>query len=293
MSEKFFLIAGGDERCVRLAGILSREGGVAVLGFDDRCPFPEEVRRLSPGEPLAVPPDCLILPAPVSKNGLALWTPLGKEAIPLSRVLDLCGADTLIFGGKLSEKFLQACKERGLTTEDYLSREEFSVLNAVPTAEGALQIALEELPVSLNGIPTLITGYGRVAKLCHRVFSGAGAAVTVTARSAKDLAWAEAYGASPLPLSGMNRQLPRFQLILNTVPTRLFGENELSLLDKNALFIDLASAPGGVDFQAAEELGIRAIPALSLPGKTAPDTAAAILARTVRNILTERGNACV
>ena len=91
----------------------------------------------------------------------------------------------------------------------------------------------------------------------------------------------------------MDRQLPRFQLILNTVPTRLFGENELSLLDKNALFIDLASAPGGVDFQAAEELGIRAIPALSLPGKTAPDTAAAILARTVRNILTERGNACV
>ena len=152
---------------------------------------------------------------------------------------------------------------------------------------------MEELPVSLNGIPTLITGYGRVAKLCHRVFSGAGAAVTVTARSAKDLAWAEAYGASPLPLSGMDRQLPRFQLILNTVPTRLFGENELSLLDKNALFIDLASAPGGVDFQAAEELGIRAIPALSLPGKTAPDTAAAILARTVRNILTERGNACV
>ena len=78
MSEKFFLIAGGDERCVRLAGILSREGGVAVLGFDDRCPFPEEVRRLSPGEPLAVPPDCLILPAPVTPSG----RPLAKKPSP-------------------------------------------------------------------------------------------------------------------------------------------------------------------------------------------------------------------
>lgn len=134
----------------------------------------------------------------------------------------------------------------------------------------------------------LVTGYGRVAKLCRRVFAGVGCKVTAAARSREALAWAEADGAEPLPLNRMPEQLSRFRLVLNTVPHLLFGREELSRLPPGALLIDLASLPGGTDFDAARELGVQTVHALSLPGKAAPETAAAILCRTIRAIEAER-----
>ena len=288
--EKIYLVAGGDSRYVHLAGMLTERGKVYAVGFDNPSDFSERVERLSSLSELKEQPDYLVLPMPVTKNGVTLFTPLCRDNILLSHVLDLCHRQTLVFGGKVDEKTLLACEKRGLTITDYLEREEFAVLNAIPTAEGAVQIALEELPVTLSGQRVLITGYGRVAKLCHRAFSALGCQVTVAARSYQDLAWAEAYGAHVIPLSFLERVLPKYRLIINTVPDRLLGEEQLRLLDPDALIIDLASAPGGVDFGAAEELGIRAILALSLPGKTAPVTAASVIAGTLDNIIAERGN---
>ena len=67
------------------------------------------------------------------------------------------------------------------------------------------------------------------------------------------------------------------------------GREELEDLKPGCLVIDLASAPGGVDFAAAEELGVKAIQALSLPGKVAPVTAALAIKAAIYNILTELG----
>ena len=53
------------------------------------------------------------------------------------------------------------------------------------------------------------------------------------------------------------------------------------------MLIDLASKPGGVDFSAAKELGIHAVQALSLPGKTAPRAAAEIIKNTIYNMMEE------
>ena len=58
---------------------------------------------------------------------------------------------------------------------------------------------------------------------------------------------------------------------------------------KDCLVIDLASKPGGVDFKAASELGVKVVWALGLPGKVAPISAGRIIADTVMNILSERG----
>ncbi len=61
-------------------------------------------------------------------------------------------------------------------------------------------------------------------------------------------------------------------------------------MQPGTLLLDLASAPGGTDFAAAEKLGIQAVHALSLPGKTAPATAAKAIAQTISGILSEGGN---
>lgn len=292
-TEKVYLVAGGDGRYVHLADLLTQRGTVYAVGFDNPSDFSPEVRyRAAPGE-VERRPDYLVLPMPVTKNGVTVFTPLNRENLLLSQVLDLCGRETLVLGGKLDEKTVLACEKRGLALADYLEREEFAVLNAIPTAEGAVQIAMKELPVTLSGQRVLITGYGRVAKLCHRAFAALGSQVTVAARSCKDLAWAQAYGAHTVPLSFLNRVLPKFQVVVNTVPARVFGEEQLMLLDAGTLIIDLASAPGGVDYSAAAGLGIKAIPALSLPGKVAPVTAAEAIAGTLDNIIAERGSAYV
>lgn len=53
------------------------------------------------------------------------------------------------------------------------------------------------------------------------------------------------------------------------------------------MVIDLASAPGGVDFEAASRRGIKSIQALSIPGKVAPKTAGSIIKSTIYDIINE------
>ena len=67
----------------------------------------------------------------------------------------------------------------------------------------------------------------------------------------------------------------------------IFDAHTLAKTASNALVIDLASMPGGVDFRAAERLGIKAIHALSLPGKVAPKTSGIIIKNAVYNIIRE------
>ena len=69
----------------------------------------------------------------------------------------------------------------------------------------------------------------------------------------------------------------------------LLREAELADLKPGCLVIDLASKPGGVDFDAAARLGVKAFWALSLPGKVAPVTAGKSIKTTIYNILTELG----
>ena len=287
-TQKFYLIAGGDSRYARLASLLAQSARVCAAGFSEYPGDLGKAERLCALSQLKESPDCLILPMPASRDGLTAAAPFSEETLPLSQLLDLCRRDTLVLAGMAGEGLERLCAKRGLTLMDYAAREELAVLNAVPTAEGALQIALEKLPTVLNGMDVLVTGYGRVAKLCRRVFAGVGCKVTAAARSREALAWAEADGAEPLPLHRMPEQLSRFRLVLNTVPHLLFGKEELSRLPPGALLIDLASLPGGTDFDAAKELGVQTVHALSLPGKSAPETAADILCRTIRAIEAER-----
>ena len=49
---------------------------------------------------------------------------------------------------------------------------------ALPTAEGAVQVAMEELPLTLHSARVLILGFGRVGKLTAHRMGALGAKVT-------------------------------------------------------------------------------------------------------------------
>jgi dipicolinate synthase subunit A len=109
------------------------------------------------------------------------------------------------------------------------------------------------------------------------------------ARKYSDLAWIKSYGYKPVLLSDVGKYLPSMDVIFNTIPYVLLDESLLRQLKNDTLIIDLASKPGGVDFEKAKQLGKKVIWALSLPGKVAPVTAAMFIKETVYNIVEELG----
>ena len=288
MNNKTFFVVGGDLRQLHLAELLSEENTVYTMGFDNDIRISDKIIDAQALCQLAEPPQVIILPIPTSVDSKTVNTPLSYKHIKLSDVIEIADKDTLILAGKPVDELKKLCEQKDLPLIDYMDREELSVLNAVPTAEGALQIAMEELPITLYGSNCLITGMGRIAKVLVRFLCGMGANVTVAARKQSDLAWAKIYGCSTVYTSELGEKLGDIDVVFNTVPAMILNKQMLSRLDKNCLVIDLASKPGGVDFKIAKELSLKTIWALSLPGKVAPISAGKIIKDTIDNIMRER-----
>ena len=167
-----------------------------------------------------------------------------------------------------------------------------AVLNAVPTAEGAVNLAMNERASTLWESRCLVTGFGRCAKALALLLKGFGARVTVAARKQGDLAFARTLGLQTIPLRQLQEVLPQQEIVFNTIPAPVLTRPLLEQLQPECLIIDLASRPGGVDFEAAGELGLKTIWALSLPGKVAPITAGGIIRDTVLHMMADLTGSC-
>ena len=281
-----FAVIGGDLRCAYLAGLLAADGyKVISSGFDSTDLPPCVTGCTNPSQAVSLA-DFIILPVPVSTDGSTINAPFSRVRISIDQVLSAIKPNQRMVGGAITEEIRDEVEKRGLKIDDYLKREEMAIYNAVPTAEGAVQLAMEELPVTINGANCLITGYGRIGRMLSRLLVALGANVTVAARKVSDLAWADSHGCRSVELAKLS-QAGDFDVIFNTVPFPIFNHDVLSKLDKNTLLIDLASRPGGVEFNAAAELQIKTIWALSLPGRVAPKTAGQIIKNTILNMLKE------
>ena len=180
----------------------------------------------------------------------------------------------------------EAAAEFGLTLTDYLSREELAVRNGVPTAEGAIEAAMDATDVTLCGTPCLVIGFGRIGKLLAHRLRGLGAEVTVSARRLDDLAWIDAFGYRGLRTNRLAGRLGSFRVVFNTVPHIVLTEELLRELPRECVLLELASQPG-FDRAAAEARGLKCIAAPGLPGRAAPETAARAIKLTLEKIWEE------
>ena len=282
MAKKIAVI-GGDMRQVAAARHLSKNGfELHLFGFNKESLYKDALLANSAEDALSG--------AKVVLLGLPASDDCGINCTPGVGIQDFVSAlekDAIVTGGKLSAALKCALEEKGVRYADYLEREEFAVLNAVPTAEGAIEIAMRQMPRTLNKMKCLIVGFGRIGKVLAKMLSGIGADVTCSARKYSDLAWIKAYGYTPVQTGDIAEDVYEYPLIFNTVPHMIFDKSMLKMVRGDALIIDLASKPGGVDFDAAKKLGINVIWALSLPGKASPESAGEIIADTVMNIVNE------
>ncbi len=172
-------------------------------------------------------------------------------------------------------------------TVDINQREDFAYLNAVPTAEGAINIAISECDYSLFHGKILITGFGRVAKILADRLKGLRCSVTIAARSLKDLSYAKALGLSTVNINNIADSIENYELIFQTVPHMILSDQVINKMNNKAIIIELSSKSAGTDYFYAEKQGIKVIHAPSLPEKVAPVTAGNILTESVLSIIAE------
>lgn len=220
---------------------------------------------------------------------ILLPMPLSGESEELVRLLAGAKPGVQAFGGRVGPAARQAAAQAGIPLRDYLEREELAVLNAVPTAEGCIALLLQNRTRTLWNSPVLVLGYGRCGAALAVRLAALGAKVTVAARSPGQRAQAESQALTACGLEGLAQLLPGFETVVNTIPAPVLDRRTLAALAAGSLVIDLASLPGGVDLEAAEALGVRAIRALSLPARCAPVTAGEFVADTVLAMLREEG----
>ena len=225
--------------------------------------------------------DCVILPLPATVDDKFLNAPFSSQKYLMDDLFSIFHTGQTVIAGKLKNSFFEKAGRSGIRLFDYLEREDFTVLNSIPTAEGAIEVAMRETKTVLNRRNCLVIGFGHIGKLLAAKLRGLGAYVTVSARKSGDLAWISAYGYNPIQTSEIYDSLDKYDIIFNTVPALIIGENELSRITPDTFICDLASAPGGVDFDAARIKQISTVHALSLPGKVAPVTSGEIIADTV------------
>lgn len=148
---------------------------------------------------------------------------------------------------------------------------------------------MENSEITLHGSKCIVLGFGRCGKVLAHMLKGIGADLSVEARSGVDLAYIESYGYHPVPLKDLTDYIGQYDFIFNTIPSLVLDEKRLVGVKEDCLVIELASKPGGIDFEVAKRLGIKVVDGQSLPGKVAPETAAKIIFDTILNAYSDMG----
>ena len=175
----------------------------------------------------------------------------------------------------------------GITLIETGEMDDVAILNSIPTAEGALQIAMQETKTTIHGSQVMVLGFGRVGTTLGRTLKALGASVSVVSYDQGELARAYEMGCQRVPLSYLADNLNRIDIVFNTIPASVLTSEILRRMSPDTLIIDLATAPGGTDFEAANEYGIKALLAPGLPGKVAPIMAGRVLAEVVPRLIEE------
>lgn len=286
MQKPKYLVVGGDLRSLYLAELLKKEyHRVEIYGFDKKFPGENSVNLTQ----MMTNSDIIICGIPLVQAGGLVNMPFSEEALPVHTLIDMLPDDGFFVAGKIDKELRESLTKRGIRYLDLLDREDMAVLNAIPAAEGAVEYILKAIPQTIHNSKILILGFGRIGKVLAKILSGFGADVWVEARNYSDLSWIEANGYKPVHLRDLERYVTDMNVIVNTVPHLLITADILNKIHRDCYLLDLASKPGGIDFEHAKKLGFKTDWALSLPGKVAPMTAAEIIKKTIDNVLLEGG----
>lgn len=278
-----FGILGGDFRQIYLAEKISKDNHkVFLFGFD----------KLNNDLPFSVldniyevidKSEYIILPLPETRDGIHLYCPFsGTETICNGKIFNFL-KEKIVFGNL--RKFTEYTEK--INFYDYAKTEEFQIMNAVPTAEGAIKIAINKSSETLFGKNCLITGFGRIGKMLSNRLKNFGVNITLASRNNEEIAWAKSLGYNCIDLNSIICEIKNYDLIFNTIPSVIFTKEVLAKCKKSVFIIDIASEPGGIDKKEAEKFKINYTHSLGIPGKMFSKSAAKIIYDSIQKIIKE------
>jgi len=209
----------------------------------------------------------LLLPVPSFEKDGSL-----RGGGELEHILSGLSENVTVIGGSL--------QQHGYKTIDLLQDQLYLAENAAITADCAVRIARNNLPTVLKGCPVLVLGWGRIGKCLAQMLKAAGAEVTVAARKEADIAMAQALGYRAEYIEKLGFSLMRYRVIFNTAPAAVLSEEQVTHCREDCVKIDLASKIGIA--------GKNVIWARGLPGKDAPESSGALIAKTVVRLISGR-----
>ena len=284
-----YLVLGGDLRNVKLAGMLADDGNRVYSFGQDRSDEILDDGRIEKCTSLKTAMEkaqVIIGPVPFSSNEDFINAPFAHDKIMIDDLMKT-NKGKIFISGSIKDNMRKQLDEKYMEVIDIMKRDDLAILNTIATAEGTIEVAIKNTDKILQGSRVLILGFGRVGKIVANKFSKMSAIVTCAARKVSDLAWIKAYGYNSLNINDMLYDLKEFDIIINTVPQTILRERELKHIDAEALLIDLASSPGGIDGKMAKSMGLNFIWALALPGRIAPSSSAKFIKDTVYTIIEE------
>ena len=282
-SELQIAIVGGDEREREIARLAAETGAtVRAYGFPSRDGGISGVTQAASAAEAMRDADYALFPVPGLAADGALYAPAADEKIvPDEELLRLLAAGAHVILGTPDDRLRAAAATTGVELHGYESDPELMLLRAPAIVEGALALAIEATEVTIHGNEVGVVGQGNIGFLLARTLAALGAHVHVFARNPVQRAAAYAAGSAPHTLEELSETAPRLALLYSTVPAPVVPRDVLERMGPGAVVIDLAAPPGGVDLDAARELGLRGIWARGL-GRRAPVTVGASQWRGIR-----------
>lgn len=277
-------VIGGDSRIVELVKICENSGDKLYLYGLEKCEELQQIDTKGSLVEMVQNSDFVVTSIPLSKDGKIINAPFSNKTISVEEVFETARNKKIITGNVTSEinKYIKLDNNNEII--DILTFEELAIQNAIPTAEGAIQMAMEKSKITLHNSNCLVLGFGRIGKVLAKMLSGIGAHVYCEARKQQDIAWINAYQYNAIHLNEINNLLGKFDFIFNTIPYMVLDKNNLPLIKRDCLMIDLASKPGGIDYNEAKKLSLSVEWLLALPGKVAPKTSAQYIYEIIKRL---------
>ncbi|GAA0134203.1 dipicolinic acid synthetase subunit A [Paenibacillus sp. YSY-4.3] len=280
---------GGDARQVQIINKCTElDATVKVVGFEQWEPPLSGVshEKLSPG--LLMRADVLVLPVIGCNDQGVVDSPFANDEVVLTKdMFAEIREETVVYTGMAKSLLKRMAAEFSFKLIELLERDDVAIFNSIPTAEGAIMMAIQHTDITIHGSTCIVLGIGRTGFTLAQTLQGLGATVKVGVRREDQAARAVQMGWKPFVATDLTAYTGEIDLIFNTIPTMIVTAQIISKLPRNVVIIDLASAPGGTDFRFAEKRGIKALLAPGLPGIVAPKTAGIIMANTICQSISE------
>ncbi|MBP1949176.1 dipicolinic acid synthetase subunit A [Virgibacillus litoralis] len=282
-------VIGGDARYLELIRQLQTlpDTTIFLVGFDKLEQGFTGLKQVDFSELEQEKLDAVILPITGTNSTGYVETVFSDQEIKLTKQwFAQLKKSSIVFTGITNDFLTSVTDELHVSLIPLFNRDDVAIYNSIPTAEGTIMMAIEHTDYTIHSSRVIVVGFGRVGNTVANKFSALGAEVSVCARSIMDLARITEMGHTAIPFEKLHEHTNECDLLINTVPAQVVKKESIQQLPSHAFIIDLASKPGGTDFAYADQRGIKAILARSLPGIVAPKTAGKILADVIKQFLT-------